>query len=235
MINKLSIRTYGLDITGHVHNDYHQIVMPLYGHQTLYVAERAIHVSFGDAALIPKGTYHQFQAEDKFRFLVMDATTLPDNLWQFDDIVFSLDKNLLSYIQFIDGLLTNTNNPEIEQHIFTLLLQLLANLQWLPSIDPRLKKAVQAMTENVTHKHTVNELAQIACLSPSHFKTLFKQQFKQTPMQYLTNLRMDKAMGLIKHTDMPIYMIAEECGYQDVSAFTRRFVQTYQNPPKYFR
>lgn len=233
-INKLSIRTYNLDLTGHSH-DYHQIVFPLFGHQTLYISNRAINVSFGDGAVISKHTFHQFTAKDNFRFLVMDTDTLPHNILQFKDVIFSLDKTLLHYIQFIDQQLSNTHNRIIEKNIFDLLMQLLANLQWQPSIDTRLKPVIQILNNHPTSKHSINALADMACLSPSHFKTLFKQQINSTPMQYLTKLRMDKAMSLIKHTDLPIYKIAEECGYQDVSAFSRRFLQTYQQPPSHFR
>lgn len=234
MSNKLSIRTYSLDLTGHSH-DYHQIVFPLFGHQTLYIGERAINVCFGDGAVISKQTYHQFSAEDNFRFLIMDTDTLPDNILHFKDVIFSLDKTLLHYIQFVDQQLSNTHDSNIESRIFDLLMQLLSNLQWQPRIDARLKPVLHALNNHPSDNHSIDALAAMACLSPSHFKALFKQQLNATPMQYLTRLRMDKAMGLIKHTDLPIYKIAEACGYQDISAFSRRFLQTYQQPPSQFR
>ncbi len=234
MINKLSIRSYCLDLTGHTH-DYHQLVFPLSGHQRLYIDNRELHVSLGDGAIIYKNTYHQFQAEDKFRFLVMDTEDLPDNILNFPDVLFTLDNSLLSYIHFIDNQLTITSNLTIEESIFQLLMQLLANLEWQEHIDIRLKVVMHHLNENLAQKHSIESLANIACLSPSHFKSLFKQHFRLTPMQYLTRLRMEKAMGLMRHTDLPIYMIAEACGYQDVSAFSRRFLLSFQQSPSQYR
>lgn len=46
---------------------------------------------------------------------------------------------------------------------------------------------------------------------------------------------MQMARGLIINTDMPITIIAEKCGYQNLSAFIRRFSLCYHETPQKFR
>ena len=79
--------------------------------------------------------------------------------------------------------------------------------------------------------YTTKSLAEIACLSESQFKVLFKEHLGCTPNAYITNLRMKSALGLILNTDTPIAIVAEKCGYDNVSAFIRRFSSVYHQTP----
>ncbi|WP_419535300.1 helix-turn-helix domain-containing protein [Endozoicomonas sp.] len=45
---------------------------------------------------------------------------------------------------------------------------------------------------------------------------------------------MEKAKALLTHTDLPIQLIAERVGYNDVSAFSRRFTSHFGLSPKAF-
>ena len=81
----------------------------------------------------------------------------------------------------------------------------------------------------------IASLADTACLSPSQFKVVFKQQLGCLPNDYITQRRMQKALGLILNTDLPLTIIAEQCGYRSVPAFIRRFRTTYNQTPNKMR
>src|SRR5690606_20388873 len=104
-----------------------------------------------------------------------------------------------------------------------LFLALLARQSFARKIDPRIQKAVQAMRDNLARSLTINELANIACLSTTQYKNLFKANLGVTTFQYLTQLRMERARALLTHSDYPIGLIAEQVGFQDPSAFSRSF------------
>ncbi|MCR4620839.1 MAG: helix-turn-helix transcriptional regulator [Clostridiales bacterium] len=63
----------------------------------------------------------------------------------------------------------------------------------------------------------------------------FKAQKNVTPTEYLTKLRMEKAKLLLKQSDESVSQIAVKCGYQDASAFTRRFRHYTSVSPLQFR
>ncbi len=54
-------------------------------------------------------------------------------------------------------------------------------------------------------------------------------------MQYLTELRMDKAMSLLTGTEMKTVQIAQEVGIPDPSYFSYSFKKSFGLPPRHER
>ena len=98
-------------------------------------------------------------------------------------------------------------------------------------LDTRLTAVVHTIKNDIATNYTTKSLAEIACLSESQCKVLFKEHLGCTPNAYITNLRMKSALGLILNTDTPIAIVAEKCGYDSVSAFIRRFSSVYHQTP----
>lgn len=101
--------------------------------------------------------------------------------------------------------------------------------------DPRIIKVINEINQDIAAPHCTASLADTACLSPSQFKVVFKQQLGCLPNDYITQRRMQKALGLILNTDLPLTIIAEQCGYRSVPAFIRRFRTTYNQTPNKMR
>ncbi len=70
---------------------------------------------------------------------------------------------------------------------------------------------------------TLNELAQIASLSPNHFLRMFKHLFHQTPHQYLISKRLDRARYLLLSTDRSVTEIAFSLGFESLGSFSWLF------------
>lgn len=237
-MNNLFIRSYSININGHIHNDYHQLLMPVFGYIDLYIEEKKMHVHHGEAVFIPKGIFHQFSASENFQFLVMNTEQKLEGVTESSQLkVLTLNQNILNYLTFVHKQLTSNHDLKVEKYIFNLLQQLLVNIinNQPEKIDDRIKKVVHQINEDISKKYTTKTLAEMACLSPSHFKTLFKQQLSCTPLEYITNLRMEKAIGLLRHTDLPISLIVEKCGYYSSASFNKRFYEYYHQTPLKFR
>lgn len=69
---------------------------------------------------------------------------------------------------------------------------------------------------------------------PAFFKS-FKLAFGLTPVQYINQKRMDKAVLLLQTTNLNINQIAYECGFNNVHYFCRIFKQMKQLTPTAFR
>ncbi|MDT8867860.1 AraC family transcriptional regulator [Vibrio fluvialis] len=233
MRNRLSIRSYTAHSNSHVHH-YHQLVLPLSGYIDIVVDDVVLKSGLGDCVVIRAGTRHDFSAPEAFRFLVADLNELPANLTQSEVVSFLLDPSALAYIQFVDKQLSAQVDKHIEAMTLELFLALLARQSFARKIDPRIQKAVQAMRDNLAHSLTINELANIACLSTTQYKNLFKANLGVTTFQYLTQLRMERARALLTHSDYPIGLIAEQVGFQDPSAFSRSFSRYFGQPPKFY-
>ncbi|EMA2445213.1 helix-turn-helix domain-containing protein [Vibrio fluvialis] len=233
MRNRLSIRSYTAHSTGHMHH-YHQLVLPLSGYIDIVVDDVVLKSGLGDCVVIRAGSRHDFSAPEAFRFLVADLNELPANLTQSEVVSFLLDPSALAYIQFVDKQLSAQVDKHIEAMTLELFLALLARQSFARKIDPRIQKAVQTMRDNLARSLTINELANIACLSTTQYKNLFKANLGMTTFQYLTQLRMERARALLTHSDYPIGLIAEQVGFQDPSAFSRSFSRYFGQPPKFY-
>lgn len=86
-----------------------------------------------------------------------------------------------------------------------------------------LNEVRQYIEDNYTKQLTLTQLAQVTCLSPSYLSSAFKQQYTQSPMEYVTQLRIHKAKQLMQQEDVRLKYIAEAVGYNDEFYFSRVF------------
>ncbi|NQX56968.1 helix-turn-helix transcriptional regulator [Pedobacter panaciterrae] len=84
-------------------------------------------------------------------------------------------------------------------------------------------------------KHDLDTLSSNACLSVPQLVRQFKSVFKTTPYQYLIQIRLDRAVELLKNSNKPVHEITWQCGFENVSAFCRAFKSAYGTQPLIFR
>ena len=77
---------------------------------------------------------------------------------------------------------------------------------------------------------TLDELAQVAALSPYHFQRQFKAHDHVTPHQMLMAIRLWRAKAFLTH-GMPAAEVAIAVGLTDQSHLTRAFTQRYGITP----
>lgn len=231
--NRFSIRSYTRETRSHFHF-YHQLVLPLYGSIEIKVGEFSGFVSLGDCVIIKSGQRHDFRAHEEASFIVVDMDTLPENILCSIDEKFSVDSSLLSFVQFVEKQLNNSVNRSLEIVMFDLFFQLLAQQTFSHKIDKRIDKVISIITKDLSQLHSNETLAKHACLSTTQFKKVFKESIGTTTQRYITQLRMEKAKTLLSHTDTPICIVAESVGYQNPSAFSRKFKEHFGTSPKAF-
>ncbi|GAA3527082.1 AraC family transcriptional regulator [Zobellella aerophila] len=229
-----SIRSYTLTLSAHRHA-YAQLVLPLRGHIRIELAGQRGRVGPSQCVVIPAGELHSFAAERQARFLVVDLPVLPAGMQRLDTPFVELPAGLQRYSKFVEAQLQQQSNPDLARDMGRLFYQLLEAQDWQPRLDPRLQRAVQHLKQDLAHTPSLNELAAVSFLSVSQYKSLFKQQLGMSTGQYLLRLRMEKARSLLAFTDIPIGIIAERVGFQNASAFSRRFRAHFGLPPRRLR
>ncbi len=82
---------------------------------------------------------------------------------------------------------------------------------------------------------TLNDMARVACLSTNHFLRTFKQAFHQTPHQYLTRIRLERAQRLLAQTDQPVTDVCFAVGFESLGSFSWLFRQRVGLAPEAYR
>ena len=91
------------------------------------------------------------------------------------------------------------------------------------------------------HRHfdesdmSLSGAAEVIGVSPNHLSRIFSQKTGNTFIEYLTEVRMDKAKDLLLATDLPAAEIGMKVGYSDPHYFYYSFKKSQGMTPKEFR
>ena len=99
----------------------------------------------------------------------------------------------------------------------------------------QIEAAVNYINTHYAERITLDDLAELCELSTSYFCKLFKSEIGESFADYLTWVRMEKAIELLRDPKMKIYEISEEVGYSDVQYFNKVFRDTTGVSPSFYR
>ena len=99
----------------------------------------------------------------------------------------------------------------------------------------RIKAMLQYIHDHCTDPISTLDIAGSASVSESECLRCFRHTIGTTPIQYLRQYRIQKAVQLLTTTQLPVSAISEACGFQDVSYFTKTFRETKGCAPTVFR
>lgn len=95
--------------------------------------------------------------------------------------------------------------------------------------------AISYIESNYFENLTADTVAKKFMLSPSYFSYLFKYFTSKTFTEYLTMLRISKALELLVNTDKKILTICYEVGFNNVNHFNRIFKREMGMSPNVYR
>lgn len=99
----------------------------------------------------------------------------------------------------------------------------------------RLHRAKDYIDSNLTEALTLDRIAAEAWFSPYHFLRAFKSAFGETPHQYLTRRRMERARLLVTRTDAPVTSICTQVGFQSLGSFSWLYRKRFGLSPEQMR
>ena len=142
------------------------------------------------------------------------------------------------HVPSLENMLQSRNLEETEAMLRTLCRHLTGSIR-----DTRLESGKLLVREAVDYVNgnycksdvTLEKVCRQLHISAAYFSTLFKRETKKTFHQYLTELRMDKAMTLLAGSDLKTADIASQVGLNDPSYFSYSFKKHFGISPSQAR
>jgi AraC-like DNA-binding protein/ligand-binding sensor protein len=98
-----------------------------------------------------------------------------------------------------------------------------------------LRKAERYIREHFLENPPLHEVASAAGLSPAYFSTVFKEELGESFSDFLSRLKVEKAAELLLGSELSLADVADTCGFQDQSWFSRVFKRHMGVSPGRFR
>lgn len=103
-------------------------------------------------------------------------------------------------------------------------------------VTSRLRPVIHYLTEHYDKDLSLEDMAQVIGVTPTHICKLFKKEYGMSPTHYLMHLRLQASKRLLIHEpQLKIYEISQQIGYQDTSYFCSVFKKQEGTSPKGFR
>jgi AraC-like DNA-binding protein len=123
-------------------------------------------------------------------------------------------------------------------YLAELLLVLVRNESSLQAHNVNGKRAEKLRQYIETHYFEIFSSHDIAVklgVSARHINNIFKEQYHVTPLQYLTEVRMELAKKMLSETDKDISSVCFEVGFESLSTFYRIFRNSEGIAPNSYR
>jgi AraC family transcriptional regulator, activator of mtrCDE len=152
------------------------------------------------------------------------ATTIVDELKGQNSYYRESTQGLLLslYIELMRIYSKNDKIPEGESE---------RNLENTLVISPVLEYIYQ----NYMSPITIDFLADLCHLSPTHFRRTFHEIMGTAPLDFINSTRIDEACKLMKSTEDSILSISEQVGFRSISSFNRCFSKLMGEAPREWR
>ena len=127
--------------------------------------------------------------------------------------------NQLAYLVFIHAVRQQIDSGKVKTGLLSALF------------DTKISRALSCIHNLPEQSWTLANLASKAGMGRSAFAKRFNDLIGMPAMQYLTHWRMQNASELLKNTNLSVWQIAEQSGYESEAAFRKAFKKTVGVPP----
>ena len=109
--------------------------------------------------------------------------------------------------------------------------------RWLPALETQAQTSrktsfmLNYLQEHCADENVLDDLSQTLQMNREYLSKLLKKETGQTLAQTLLDLRLQKAMRLLKQNDLKIYEVAQRCGFHSSQYFAIVFYKKYHVYP----
>lgn len=218
----------------------------------IYNGEK-VEVSRNQVFILPKNQHHAYGAEPKDPWSIYWIHFDGESTEQFSSIIgrkveiqdshSSRTEERLILFEEMYCNLEMGYNPENLEYVSFCLSYFLASIKYLNQFRKIknlgemdiIQKSIIHMKNNLDKNLNLDDIANAAGYSPSHFGNLFQKKTSYTPIAYYNQLKIQKACSLLQFSDLKIKEIAYRLGYYDPFHFSKAFKKENTLTPNEYR
>ena len=231
---------------------HHNLIFITRGRAVWVVDDKQTHLSADEFVIVPPNTPHHAYSQTK-RLTLLSlhiAATLPGGQDLFDLLTPTMHQRVEpnSYLHRYLHMATQEYDRDDDEDARLVLgewtrlivLELLADnaqrgLLSAQPADPIVTEVMHELNAHFDQPTRLEDLAAWAGFSAQHLNRRFRAQLGVTPLQYLTQLRMQHAAALLADGRLTVQAVAERVGYEDPYYFSRLFKQHMGQSPAQYR
>ena len=99
----------------------------------------------------------------------------------------------------------------------------------------RLRRVTELMQAKIEEELTLQEMAECAGLSTTHFSEMFRKSTGESPHQFLLRQRVERAKEMLREAEMRVLDVAVACGFKTQQHFARVFRRVCGASPTAYR
>jgi AraC-like DNA-binding protein len=103
------------------------------------------------------------------------------------------------------------------------------------ALQIRMQKMLGFINDNYSHEITLNDIANSASISKSEASRCFQSYLGTSPVNYLLNYRIQKAMQLLRNSEMTVEAISIDCCFGSSAYFCKLFRSRVGMTPRQYR
>lgn len=233
--------------------DQHILIYCIEGRGRAKINKSNYEINAGDFFIVPQRTAHQYAADDVapwtiywLHFKGKTADAIVELMQQkleghkgflhFDEARINLFDSIYYYLE------RGYSNDNLVYANMS-LWHYLSGFVFHDSISNKGKqgrfdlidKAIDFMSNKMDKVITLEEIASVVNLSPSHFSSLFKKKTGFSPIEYFNHLKIQKACQYLLFSDARVKEIAYQLGIDDPYYFSRLFSKIMGMSPNEYR
>jgi len=107
--------------------------------------------------------------------------------------------------------------------------------QYTTESSQRIDDVIKYVSDNYAGNISLNDVAEIACMTTNSFCRFFKKITNKSFTQFLNEVRVRNASRLLAQEELPISEVCDVVGYKSITNFNRQFKQIMGTTPKAYR
>ncbi len=215
---------------------YWEIILNYYGQTASCIGGRQYKIAEGDVMVIPPGIEHDGNSDTEYSDMYVQAEKLDFNSQL---VIHDSNNSILTLMNMLNKVMLEKekNYSQIADALLETLCQYIKKMSGVNYKYPFVNNLKNLIYENLSNPDfdIAEEIAKSG-FNDDYFRRCFKSELKKTPLQYMTDMRIERAkVMLLENSFISVENVALNCGFNDALYFSTCFKKHTGISPMQYR